>query len=115
MLDIIKQGIKLNQCLALLPLKAVRRVMGDKNSNNSQMVDTAEEIVSLPFVAATRVLDKTCRSPGEIEGKQGSFADDGPGLKNILVNPQVAVFSDIESKHGERRTILTVTGLLCGG
>lgn len=112
MLDLVKEGIKLNQSLALLPLKAVRRMVNQDNTSAKQVVDVMEDFVSAPFVAAAKAIDNT-RKPcsGEKEGGDGA----GPTVKNILVNPEITVFSDVETKPGERRAILTVTGLLCGG
>lgn len=116
MLDLIKEGIKLNQSLALLPLKAVRRLVDEKNTGAKQMVDVAEDFVSIPFTAASKALDSTCRSCSEeSESKKCQTSCGGPSAKNIMVNPEVAVFSDVEVKPGERRAILHVTGLLCGG
>lgn len=118
MLDIIKEGLKLNQSLVLLPLRAVRRLVDDKNTNAKQMVDVAEDFVSMPFVAATRVIDNTCKpcqAGMEGEHRAASATGGGPTMKNIWVNPEVTVFSDVETRPGERRAILTVTGLLCGG
>lgn len=114
--DILKEGIKLNQSLALLPLKAMRRLVDDKNTNAKQMVDVAEDLVSMPFVAASRAIDNTCKPcTNEEKGKNCKSPAGGPGVKNVLVNPEVTVFSDVELKPGERRAILNVTGLLCGG
>lgn len=112
MQDIIKEGIKLNQSLALLPLKAVRRLVDDDNTNAKQVVDVVEDLVSAPFVAAVKAIDssrQTCDA--DKEAADGG----GPTIRNILVNPEVTVFSDVEIKTGQRRAILTVTGLLCGG
>ena len=36
-----------------------------------------------------------------------------PNLKNIFVNPEIKVISDIESTAGTREAVLHVTGLLC--
>lgn len=115
MLDIIKEGIKLNQSLALLPLKAIRKLVDDKNTGAKQMVDVAEDFVSMPFVTASRALDGSCRSCAEKRSKACENREGGPSAKNIWVNPEVNVFSDVEIKSGERRVILHVTGLLCGG
>lgn len=116
MLDIIKEGIKLNQSLALLPLKAARRLVDDKNTGVKQMIDVAEDVVSMPFVIAGKVVENSTRP---CSGKDGagcaSSTGGGPTVRNIWVNPEVTVFSDVEVKPGERRAILNVTGLLCGG
>lgn len=114
MLDIIKEGIKLNQSLALLPLKAIRELIDERNTSAKQIVDVAEDFVSMPFVAASRALDNSCRSCAG-KGKTCQTREGGPAAKNIWVNPEVNVFSDVETKPGERRVILHVTGLLCGG
>ncbi|MHB9095238.1 MAG: hypothetical protein ACYC21_11240 [Eubacteriales bacterium] len=116
MLDIIKEGIKLNQSLALLPLKAVRKLVNDKNTGAKQLVDVAEDMVSMPFMAASKAIDNTCQPcSGETRESQACQTAGGPDLKNVWVNPEVTVFSDVEVKPGQRRALLTVTGLLCGG
>jgi len=116
MLDIIKEGLKLNQSLALLPLKAARRLVDDKNTGAKQMIDVAEDVVSMPFVVAAKAIENSNRS---CSGKDGEgcarSTAGGPTARNIWVNPEVTVFSDVEVKPGERRAILNVTGLLCGG
>ncbi len=115
MLDIVKEAIKLNQSLALLPLKAARNLISDKNTGAKQMVDIAEDFVSMPFVAASRAVENTCRTCVRETEHDSACSPRGPGLRNILINPEVTVFSDVERAPGERRAILTVTGLLCGG
>lgn len=115
MLDIIREGIKLNKSLALLPLKAIRTLIDDRNTSAKQMVDATEDFVSMPFVAASRALDSSCRSCAGKESKTCLTRQGGPSAKNVWVNPEVNVFSDVEIKPGERRAILHVTGLLCGG
>ena len=104
MLDLLKEGIKLNQSLALLPLRVIRRLIDDKNTGAKQAVDVAEDMVSAPFVAATKAIDNSSQTPNT-----------GPKIGNVWVNPEVTVFSDVETGEGKRRAILTVTGLLCGG
>ncbi len=116
MLDIIKEGIKHGQSLALLPLKAARKLVDDKNTGAKQMIDLAEDFISIPFVAATRTIDKTSKcSVRETDCGRSGSAGGGPTFRNIWVNPEVTVFSDVEVKPGKRRAILTVEGLLCGG
>lgn len=116
MLDIIKEGLKLNQSLALLPLKAARRLVDDKNTGARQMIDIAEDMVSTPFVAAVKAIDGSARPcAGQNNAGQTCPRGQGPTVRNIWVDPKVTVFSDIEVRPGERRTILSVTGLLCGG
>ncbi len=116
MFDIIKEGLKLNQSLAQLPFKAIRQLVDDKNTSAKQMVDVAEDFVSMPFVAASKALESSCRScPAQTAAKKGQESCGGPTVKNIMVTPEVAVFSDVEIKPGERRALINVTGLLCGG
>ncbi|MDT3705136.1 MAG: hypothetical protein ROZ36_19595 [Thermincola sp.] len=120
MREIIKEGIKLNQSLALLPLKAARELAGDQNQGVKQMVDMAEDMVSMPFVAATKIIDnsrpdcKNMNCQADTDEHAGSDRG-GPSLRNVWVNPEVTVFSDVEINDGQKRAILTVTGLLCGG
>lgn len=121
MFEIIKEGIKLNQSLALLPLKAARKLAGDKNRGVKQLVDVAEDMVSMPFVAATKVIDNSvpdyksrdCQT-NTCQKSTGASAV-GPSIKNVWVNPEVTVFSDLDIDEGQKRAILSVTGLLCGG
>lgn len=116
MLDLIKEGIKLNQSLALLPFKAARRLLDDKNTGAKQFVDLAEDMVSTPFVAAAKVIDsaqKPCAVNGSCDKNNGPHG--GPTINNVWVNPEVTVFSDVQAEPGKRRAILVVTGLLCGG
>lgn len=117
MLDLIKEGIRLNQSLVLLPLKAARRLVNDKNTNAKQLLDIAEDFASIPFVAATKVVDGTTKSPhkGNTCQNKSNQTMGGPKFTNIFVNPEVTLFSDVETTPGERRAILNVTGLLCGG
>ncbi len=115
MLDIIKEGIRLNQSLALLPLRAARSLISDKNTSAKQMVDIAEDFVSIPFVAAARAIENTCQTCSKEADRDRSCSSRGPGIRNIWINPAVTVFSDVELIPGKRRAILTVTGLLCGG
>lgn len=116
MLDLIKEGIKLNQSLALLPLKALRRLVDDRNTTAKQAIDVAEDIVSTPFVAAARAIENnTARCPAKTVKTTECKVSGGPTVKNIWVNPEVTVFSDVETKPGERKAVLTVTGLLCDG
>lgn len=122
MLDIIKEGIKLNQSLALLPLKAVRKLVGDKNSRARQMVDVAEDIVGMPFIAAAKAIDnsmpackeRNCQAKAG-QNPEGKNSAGGPSLRNMLVNPEVTVVSDAGIEDGQQRAVLKVTGLLCGG
>ncbi len=114
MLDIVKEGIKIYQSVALFPLRAARRLIDDRNTGARQIVDIAEDFISMPFAAATRAIDNTCQPCGVKKNPAGDSAG-GPALRNIWVDPEVTVFSDVETKPGERRAVLTVTGLLCGG
>ncbi len=115
MLDLVKEGIKLNQSLALLPLKAARRLVDDRNTMAKQMVELAEDLVSTPFVAAARAVDSISR-PSVRDGNfvRAGSCKSGPTWRNIWVNPEVTVFSDTEVRPGQRRAVLTVKGLLCG-
>lgn len=121
MLEIIKEGIKLNQSLALLPLKAARKLVGGKNQGAKQVVDVAEDMVSMPFVAATKIIDNSipdCKDRKCQTGdgqKPAADCQGGPSIRNIWVDPEIAVFSDVDIESGQKRAILTVTGLLCGG
>ena len=119
MLSIFKEFIRLNQSLALLPLKAARKLLDDRNTTGKQMVDVAEDLVSTPFVAAGKAIDNGCRQCAVKEepyGQRRSAREGrGPGARNILVDPEVTVLADSELKPGERKVLLTVTGLLCGG
>lgn len=120
MLEIIKEGIKLNQSLALLPLKAARKLVGGKNQGAKQLVDVAEDMVSMPFVTATKVIDNTipdCDRKCQTKDGQKPAGDchGGPSIRNIWVNPEITVFSDVDINDGQKRAVLTVTGLLCGG
>ncbi len=119
MLSIIREFIRLNQSLALLPLKAARKLLDDKNTTGKQMVDVAEDLVSTPFVAASKAIDNSCRQCPVKEEPSGErrYARQGrgPGAGNILIDPEVAVLSDTEMNSGERKMLLSVTGLLCGG
>gem|GEM_PF-1912104 len=123
MLDIIKEYLKLNRSLVLLPLKAARRLTDDRNTGARQMMDFAEDVVSAPFVAAEKAIDNSCRncaagSNGTVssaaETTMAGITASGPGLRNVLVNPEVTVSSDSEPEPGLRKSVLTVTGLLCG-
>jgi hypothetical protein len=120
MLEIIKEGIKLSQSLALLPLKAARKLLSDKNNGAKQLVDAAEDMVSVPFVTATKVIDNSipdCRKNCQTKAGQESAGDSlgGPSFRNVWVNPEVTVFSDVVIDDCQKRAVLTVTGLLCGG
>lgn len=121
MLEIIKEGIKLNQSLALLPLKAARKLLGGKNQGAKQMVDVAEDMVSMPFVTATKFIDNSipdCKDRKcQAKDSQQPAGDchGGPSVGNIWVNPEITIFSDVDIDGSQKRAILTVTGLLCGG
>ncbi|WP_418792028.1 hypothetical protein [Phosphitispora sp. TUW77] len=119
MQNIFKEFIRLNQSLALLPLKAVRKLLDDKNTSGKQMVDVAEEFVSTPFVAADKLIGKGCHCCSVQEdpsGQQRSVRKGrGPSAANIFVDPEVTVLSDAETNPEERKAVLSVTGLLCGG
>ncbi len=119
MLSIFKEFIRLNQSLALLPLKAARKLLDDRNTTGKQMMDVAEDLVSTPFVAAGKAIDNGCRQctmKEEPHGQRRSAREGrGPGARNVLVDPEVTVLSDAELNPGERKVLLSVTGLLCGG
>lgn len=115
MLDIIKEGIKLTQSLALLPLKAANRLVDEKNTNAKQLVCLAEDFVSIPFAAAGKAVNEASRSINDTDTAKDCSSGGGPTLKNLWVNPDVTVFSDVETAPGQRRAILQVKGLLCGG
>jgi len=108
MLDIFKEGIKLNQSLALLPLKFARKLAGDKNQGFKQLVDVAEDMVSMPFVAATKVIDnsKSDSKKGncQADARQETDGDspEGPCFGNVWVNPEVTVFSDVNIDDSEK-------------
>ena len=115
MLDLIKEGIKLNLALALLPLRVIRRLIDDKNTGAKQAVDVAEDMVSAPFVAATKAIDNSCKPSEAGTDKNSQTSNIGLKIGNVWVNPEFTVFSDVETGEGKRKAILTVTGLLCGG
>lgn len=122
MLEIIKEGIKLNQSLALLPLKAVRKLVGEKNTRAKQMIDVAEDMVGMPFVSAANAIDhsipacqdRNCQARADRNPGSRDFSG-GPSIRNVLVNPEVTVVSDADIAVGQKKAVLTVTGLLCGG
>lgn len=121
MMDIIKEGIKLNQSLALLPLKVARKLAGDKNQGVKQFVDIAEDMVSMPFVAATKIIDNSMPEVNKRKcqpnacKKLADASRGGPSIRNVWVDPEVTVISDVDIGDGQKRAILSVTGLLCGG
>ncbi|PKM81605.1 MAG: hypothetical protein CVU89_08920 [Firmicutes bacterium HGW-Firmicutes-14] len=115
MREVIREYIGLSQSFALLPLKFVRGLIDDKNTNAKLMVDMFEDFVSIPFVAAARAVDNSQNS-GSGNGQDSlCFHSRGPGMHNVWVNPQVTVSADSETEDGRRTAVLNVTGLLCGG
>ena len=115
MLDIVKEYIRLNRSLALLPIRAARKLLDDRNTSARQVADVAEDLVSTPFVAADKAIENSCRQCEMKQEHEEYSSAAGPGVKNILVDPKVTVLSDTEINSGERRALLSVTGLLCGG
>jgi hypothetical protein len=113
MKEIIKEYLKLQKSLFALPIKAARKIADQKDDQGSRFFEFAEEIVTTPFDMAAGTMDKLASET--VNNIHSRACTSGPNLKNALVDPKVSVLSDIEIAPGERRTVLLVTGLLCGG
>jgi len=112
MLDLIRKAIRLNRDLAALPFKTAREMLGPNRKRAREALHVAEDIAGIPFQMADRLLDNTF--PPEEEPDTAGVKEDGPGMRNILVNPEVTVTRD-EHVAGNNywRAELKVTGLLC--
>jgi GTP-binding protein EngB required for normal cell division len=113
MKEIIKEYLKLHKSLMALPIKAARKIAVQKDEQGSRFFEFAEEIVTMPFNMAAGTMDKLASET--VKNIHSKACTSGPNLKNALVEPTVSVLSDIETAQGDRRTVLLVTGLLCGG